>query len=108
MDMIIKKNQLLEKKITTLQTRLQNRNSIVYGNSNLPSMSHILKGQNIRNDRSGLFSDNISESYSGNRFGQGINMSRIGSTPMKVKKSNNSSTLENMNSSTNNILDNED
>lgn len=106
--MIIKKNELLEKKITTLQTRLQNRSSLVYGNSGMPSISRVLGGQNIRNDRSGLFSDNISESYSNNRFGQGINMSRIGSTPIKVKKSHNSSTLENMNSSSNNILENDE
>ena len=78
---------------------------MVYGNPGIPSMSHILKG--ARNDRSGLFSDNISESYSNNRLVSGINMSRIASTPIKVKKSGNSSTLENMNSSSNNILDNE-
>lgn len=105
--MVLKKNELLEKKITTLQTRLQNRNSLVYGSSALTGMSHLLKARDVRNDRSGLFSDNISESYSNNRFGPGINMSRIGSTPVKVKKSGNSSTLENMNSSSNNILDSE-
>ena len=106
--MLQKKNQLLEKKLTGLQTRLQNKNNFNYINPVYSSISNILKSPGMKTDKSGLFSDNISESYANNtRYSTNNNLSRIGLTPVKKKRSGDSSILENNQSNYADILDSE-
>ena len=109
LDMQQKRNSLLDKKIVNLQTRLQNKSNFNFMNPAISSISTILKN-NGRNNKSGLFNDIISESYTTqNKYmGSNINMSRIGLTPVKKKPSRDSSTFDHLNSNSNNILDQDD
>lgn len=91
LDLLQKRNNLLEKKNASLQTRLQNKsNMMLLGN---PSFSSLLKQQSIR-DKSGLFSDDIQSSYitPSNHYSRGkeLNLSRIGLTPVKAKQESSS------------------
>lgn len=91
LDLLQKRNNLLEKKNASLQTRLQNKsNMMFFGN---PSVSSLLKQPNMR-DKSGLFSDDIQNSYitpsSHYTKGRELNLSRIGLTPVKPKQESSS------------------
>lgn len=88
-----------------MQVSLQNKNSIV----GLSSITNILK-TGYKNDKSGLFSDNISESYTtqGKYSTNQMNISRIGLTPVKKKSSQDTSGIDNFRNSTSNILDQDD